>query len=80
MWTALGGRLATGVELAHNVRSPHKVAGVLREAERAGGTIRRTAAAMNWGGTPGAFADPTATTGRSPATRLDDQGDGTVRI
>jgi len=25
---------ATGVELAHNVRSPHEVAGILREAER----------------------------------------------
>jgi len=47
LWTALGGRGATGVELAHNVRSPHEVAGVLREAERARGTIRRTAAAMD---------------------------------
>jgi len=25
LWTALGGRGATGVELAHNVRSPHEV-------------------------------------------------------
>jgi uncharacterized glyoxalase superfamily protein PhnB len=48
----------TGIELAHNVRSWHEVAGVLREAERAGGIIRRTAAAMDWAGTSGAFADP----------------------
>ena len=58
LWTALGGRWATGVELAHNVRLPHEVAGVLREAEQAGGIIRRAAAAMDWGGSSAAFADP----------------------
>ena len=58
LWTALGGQGTTGVELAHNVRSPREVADVLQEAEQAGGTIRRAAAAMDWGGTSGAFADP----------------------
>jgi len=58
LWTALGGHGAPGVELAHNVRSPDEVAEVLNAAERAGGTIRRPAAATDWGGTSGAFADP----------------------
>ena len=58
LWTALGGRGAPGIELAHNVRSPDEVDAVLAEAERAGGTIRRPAAVMDWGGTSGAFADP----------------------
>ncbi len=58
LWTALGGHGAPGIELAHNVRSPAEVDGVLAEAERAGGTIRRPATAMDWGGTSGAFADP----------------------
>ena len=35
-----------------------EVAAVLEEAERAGGTIRRPANVMDWGGTSGAFADP----------------------
>ena len=47
-----------GVTLAHNVRSPAEVDAVLGEAERAGGTIRRPATLMDWGGTSGAFADP----------------------
>jgi catechol 2,3-dioxygenase-like lactoylglutathione lyase family enzyme len=58
LWTALGGHGAPGIELAHNVRSPEEVDAVLAEAERAGGTIRRPAAVMDWGGTSGAFADP----------------------
>ncbi|HEY1298155.1 MAG TPA: VOC family protein [Chloroflexota bacterium] len=58
LWTALGGHGAPGVELAHNVRLPDQVAEVLNAAERAGGTIRRAAAATDWGGTSGAFADP----------------------
>jgi uncharacterized protein len=58
LWTALGGHGAPGIELAHNVRSPHEVAVVLAEAERAGGTIVRPAAEAEWGGTSGAFADP----------------------
>jgi predicted enzyme related to lactoylglutathione lyase len=58
LWTALGGHGAPGVELAHNVRSPEDVAAVLAEAARAGGTVVRPAAAAEWGGTTGAFADP----------------------
>lgn len=58
LWTALGGHGAPGIELAHNVRSPEEVEAVLAEAERAGGTIRRDATHMDWGGTSGAFADP----------------------
>lgn len=57
LWTALDGHGAPGIELAHNVRSPADVSAVLREAERAGGTIVRPAAAATWGGTTGAFAD-----------------------
>jgi uncharacterized protein len=37
---------------------PQEVTAVLAEAERAGGTIVRPAARAEWGGTPGAFADP----------------------
>jgi len=68
LWTALGGHGAPGIELAHNVGSPAAVSDVLADAERAGGTIVREAALADWGGTSGAFADPTATCGRSPAT------------
>jgi catechol 2,3-dioxygenase-like lactoylglutathione lyase family enzyme len=58
LWAALGGHGAPGVELAHNVRSPAKVDAVLAAADRAGGTIARPAARMDWGGYSGAFADP----------------------
>jgi catechol 2,3-dioxygenase-like lactoylglutathione lyase family enzyme len=58
LWTALGGHGASGIELAHNVRSPEDVGKVLAAAERAGGTIVRLAAPAAWGGTTGAFADP----------------------
>jgi uncharacterized glyoxalase superfamily protein PhnB len=58
LWTALGGRGAPGIEIAHNVRSPEEVDAVLAEAERAGGTVVRPATRMDWGGTSGAFADP----------------------
>jgi uncharacterized protein len=58
LWTALGGHGAPGVELAHNVRSAEEVTAVLLEAETAGGTIRRPATVLDWGGTSGAFADP----------------------
>ena len=47
-----------GVTLAHNVRSPDEVDAVMREAEAAGATITRPAAATFWGGYSGAFADP----------------------
>jgi uncharacterized protein len=58
LWTALGGHGAPGIELAHNVRAPEDVAAVLDAARAAGGTVRRSAAATDWGGTSGAFADP----------------------
>jgi predicted enzyme related to lactoylglutathione lyase len=58
LWAALGGHGAPGVELAHNVRSPHDVDAVLTEAERAGGSIVRRGTRMEWGGYSGAFADP----------------------
>jgi catechol 2,3-dioxygenase-like lactoylglutathione lyase family enzyme len=57
-WTALGGHGAPGIELAHNVRYPDDVATILAEAKQAGGTIVRSAARADWGGTSGAFADP----------------------
>ena len=47
-----------GVTLAHNVGSPTEVDAVMREAEAAGATITRPAAATFWGGYSGAFADP----------------------
>jgi catechol 2,3-dioxygenase-like lactoylglutathione lyase family enzyme len=47
-----------GVTLAHNVRSPAEVDGVLAEAEAAGGTIGRPGAETFWGGYSGVFLDP----------------------
>ncbi len=47
-----------GVVLAYNVRSREEVAGVLREAERAGGTIVKSAGDVFWGGRSGYFRDP----------------------
>jgi len=58
LWTVPGGYGAPGIELGHNVRSPEEVGAVLAEAERAGGTVLRSAARAEWGGTSGAFADP----------------------
>jgi catechol 2,3-dioxygenase-like lactoylglutathione lyase family enzyme len=58
LWTALGGHGAPGIELAHNVRTPEQVNGVLSAAEAAGGSVRRQASRTEWGGTSGAFADP----------------------
>jgi len=47
-----------GVTLAHNVRSPAAVDGVLAEAESAGATIVRSGAETFWGGYSGVFVDP----------------------
>src|ERR1700691_6807699 len=55
LWTALGGHGAPGIELAYNVRSPAEVGEILAEAERAGGSILRSSAIAEWGGTSGAF-------------------------
>jgi uncharacterized protein len=77
LWTALGGHGAPGIELAYNVRLPEEVARVLNEAEAAGGTIRRAAAAMDWGGTSGAFADPEGyvwEVAHNPSWSIDDEG------
>jgi len=77
LWTALGGHGAPGVELAHNVRSPEEVHAVLEEAQRAGGTIVRAAAAADWGGTTGAFADPEGyvwEVAHNPGWTLDTEG------
>lgn len=81
LWTALGGHGAPGIELAHNVRSPEEVATVLQEAEDAGGTIVRSAAATDWGGTSGAFADPDGYVweiAHNPAWTI--TGDGSTRL
>ena len=58
LWTALGGQGTSGVELAHNVRTPEEVDAMLAAAVRAGATIARPAARAVWGGYTGAFADP----------------------
>ena len=46
-----------GITLAHNVRSPAEVDGVLAEAEAAGATIARPGAETFWGGYSGVFVD-----------------------
>ncbi len=59
LWTALAGRGGgPGVELAHNVASPAEVDALLVAVDDAGGTVVRAAAATEWGGYSGAFADP----------------------
>ena len=81
LWTALGGHGAPGIELAYNVRSPAEVGEILAEAERAGGTVVRSAAIAEWGGTSGAFADPDGyvwEVAHNPGWTLSD--DGTVHI
>lgn len=47
-----------GVTLAYNARTPSEVDDVMREAENAGATIARPAAATFWGGYAGVFVDP----------------------
>ena len=81
LWTALGGHGAPGIELAYNVRSPEEVSVVLAEAHRAGGTIKRQAAAAEWGGTTGAFADPDGyvwEVAHNPHWTLDENGAVTI--
>jgi predicted lactoylglutathione lyase len=81
LWSAMGGHGAAGVELAHNVRSPEEVDALLAEAKRAGGTIKRPAARMDWGGYSGAFADPEGyvwEVAHNPGWTLAD--DGSVRL
>jgi uncharacterized protein len=81
LWTALGGRGAPGIELAHNVRSPAEVDELLAAAGRAGGTIERPAARAAWGGYTGAFADPDGyvwEVAHNPDWSLGD--DGSIRL
>jgi catechol 2,3-dioxygenase-like lactoylglutathione lyase family enzyme len=81
LWTALGGHGAPGIELAHNVRSPEEVSAVLADAERAGGTVVRSSALAEWGGTTGAFADPDGyvwEVAHNPSWTIDE--DGAVRM
>jgi catechol 2,3-dioxygenase-like lactoylglutathione lyase family enzyme len=47
-----------GVTLSYLVRSEERVAELLVEAERAGGTIVKPAERAPWGGTSGFFTDP----------------------
>lgn len=47
-----------GLALAHNVRSRGEVDEVLKEAERAGAAILKSAEETPWGGYSGYFADP----------------------
>jgi predicted lactoylglutathione lyase len=77
LWTALGGHGAPGIELAQNVRSPEAVSALLREAQEAGGSIVRPAAAAEWGGTTGAFADPDGyvwEVAHNPGWTIDEEG------
>jgi len=81
LWTALGGHGAPGIELAQNVRAAEEVAGVLAEAEQAGGKIVRPAARAEWGGMSGAFADPDGyvwEVAHNPGWTITD--DGSIRI
>src|SRR5262245_15053187 len=48
----------SGVVLTYVVRSEARVDEVLAEAERAGATILKPAAKLEWGGYGGSFADP----------------------
>lgn len=58
LWTGVPGRGAPGVELAYNVPTPDGVAPVLDAAVASGGSLVRPAERAQWGGTSGAFADP----------------------
>src|SRR5262245_32434059 len=47
-----------GITFSYLVSDEDRVAGVLDEAQRAGGTIVKPAVAAQWGGTTGFFTDP----------------------
>jgi uncharacterized protein len=51
-------RSATEFSIGHNVRSNAEVDAVMEQAERAGATIVKPAAATFWGGYAGYFQDP----------------------
>jgi uncharacterized protein len=48
----------SGLVLTHVVRSEARVDEILAEAEKAGATILKPAATLEWGGYGGSFADP----------------------
>jgi catechol 2,3-dioxygenase-like lactoylglutathione lyase family enzyme len=48
----------SGVVLTYVVRSEARVAEIMAEAEKAGAAILKPAAALEWGGYGGSFADP----------------------
>ena len=48
----------SGVVLTYVVRSEARVDEIMTEAEKAGATILKPAAALEWGGYGGSFADP----------------------
>lgn len=48
----------SGITLAHNVKNKNEVETVLKQAEKAGGTIVKKAQDAFWGGYHGYFADP----------------------
>lgn len=70
-----------GITLAHNVRSPAHVDGVIAEARAAGAVVTREPAPTPWGGYSGVFCDPDGhpwEVAHNPAWPIAD--DGTVRI
>jgi len=70
-----------GVTLAHNVRTPAEVDGILSAAESAGARIARGGAPTEWGGYSGVFVDPDGHPWEiavNPGWPLDD--DGSVRL
>jgi uncharacterized protein len=70
-----------GVTLAHNVRSPDEVDGVLAEAEAAGASIPRAGGETFWGGYSGVFLDPDGhpwEVAHNPRWTI--EADGSIRI
>ena len=47
-----------GITLAHNVRTKSEVDSILKQAEKAGATIVKSATDTFWGGYSGYFSDP----------------------
>ncbi|MBF6475534.1 MULTISPECIES: VOC family protein [Nocardia] len=58
MGTAPEGSGFSGLALTYVVRSEARVDEILNEAEKAGATVLKPAAATQWGGYGGTFADP----------------------
>ena len=58
MGTSPEGSGFSGLVLSYVVRSEERVDEIMAEAEKAGATITKPAATLEWGGYGGAFADP----------------------